>query len=441
MNVWLITIGEPIPLEGKKNDRLLRTGYFAQLMAQNGIGVTWWSSTFSHVRKQHFFNNDKFIQSGKNLKIRLLHGCGYRRNLSLDRILDHKQLALKFTKVAKYLEPPAIILSSLPPVELSLAAVKYGKEHNVPVILDMRDMWPDIFIEYIPGFFRPIAKLLMMPMYWEVRKACAGATAITGITDEFVKWGVRRGRRLKSEKDVAFPLGYSTSVPAKREISAAKKFWKTKDVTADNKRFVACFIGTIGRQFDLSAVIRTAQKLEAFQKQFQFVICGAGDMLNKYKELARNSHNFIFPGWVNAIQIRVLMRLSCVGLNPIPDRYDFLATINNKAIEYMSAGLPIISSPEKGVLYDLLKKYGCGMSYTPGDEKGLFTILSRLHETPELLQKMSQNAKQLFSNMFTAEDVYSNMFEYLYNIAKTNNDRIRGGSNYISSIWRPESVI
>ena len=162
---------------------------------------------------------------------------------------------------------------------------------------------------------------------------------------------------------------------------------------------------------------------------------------SRFKGLAENSPSIIFPGWINAAQIHVLMRLSCVGLNPIPDRYDFLATINNKAIEYMSAGLPIISSPKKGVLYDLLQKHGCGMSYSPGDEEVLFSILSKLHETPELLQNMSRNAKQLFSSMFAAEDVYSNMLEYICNIAKTSKDKVKGNVSYNSSIWSPASVI
>ena len=86
----------------------------------------------------------------------------------------------------------------------------------------------------------------------------------------------------------------------------------------------------------------------------------------------------------------------------------------------MSAGLPIISSPEKGLMYDLLKKHGCGMSYAASDEERLFNVLSRLYNNSELLQKMSQNAKQLFNNMFTAEAVYNNMFEHLCNIAENN---------------------
>ena len=81
------------------------------------------------------------------------------------------------------------------------------------------------------------------------------------------------------------------------------------------------------------------------------------------------------------------------------------------------------------------------MSYQPGDEEGLFTILLKLRESPELLQKMSQNAKKLFSNMFVAEDVYSNMLEYLCNIAKTNKNEVEGSFSYSSSIWSPESML
>jgi hypothetical protein len=35
-----------------------------------------------------------------------------------------------------------------------------------------------------------------------------------------------------------------------------------------------------------------------------------------------------------------------VGLDPMPDRYDLVVHINNQAIEYLSGGLPIVSSPQ-----------------------------------------------------------------------------------------------
>ena len=53
------------------------------------------------------------------------------------------------------------------------------------------------------------------------------------------------------------------------------------------------------------------------------------------------------------------------GIDPLPDRYDYLASINNKAVEYLSAGLPVVSSPRHGVLYELLEREECGLVTRP----------------------------------------------------------------------------
>ena len=101
------------------------------------------------------------------------------------------------------------------------------------------------------------------------------------------------------------------------------------------------------------------------------MLCGAGDRFEHYRALAAGLPNVLLPGWVDAAAIHVLMRRSACGLDPLSDRYDFLATINNKAIEYFSAGLPVISSPRRGTLAELLAAEECGLSYDLGDAAGL----------------------------------------------------------------------
>jgi hypothetical protein len=51
MRVWLITVGEPLPLDGP-GERMLRTGILAAFLAARGHEVVWWSSSFDHVRKR-----------------------------------------------------------------------------------------------------------------------------------------------------------------------------------------------------------------------------------------------------------------------------------------------------------------------------------------------------------------------------------------------------
>lgn len=416
--IWIVTIGEPVPYKGDQNERLHRSGYFTNCLAKHGNHVTWWTSTFDHFRKFHYYMHDENIILDKFLNIIMLYGGGYKSNVSLSRIHDHRKIADKFTIQAPNHKKPDIILCSYPPIELSLAAVKFGKKNQVPVVLDMRDMWPDIFMEHFPRLLRPVAKLAAAQMYRNASKACAEATAITGITEAFIDWGIAKGKRRRSRWDKAFPMGYVSQPPAGKQITEAEGFWHSFGISRDTKDFIICFIGTIGRQFDLESVIEAARKISHSGRRIRFVFCGTGDRLEYFQKSSANLSNILFSGWVDAAKIFVLMRRSAIGLDPLPDRYDFLATINNKAIEYMSAGLPIISSPNRGVLFELLKMHECGISYPAGDSDALVATLIRFYDDPEKLRIMSQNALRLFQEKFTAEKVYPSMMEHLKLIAE-----------------------
>jgi glycosyltransferase involved in cell wall biosynthesis len=238
--------------------------------------------------------------------------------LSFKRILDHRQIAGKFSALARREErKPDIILASLPTIELSLAAVRHGRENGVPVVLDIRDMWPDIFVEAVPVVLRPLARILLIPMFRDARTACAGATAITGAIEGFVPWGLKRGGRLRTGLDRAFPMGYVTRPPADQQILAAERHWDGLGVLEEDAHRTLCFIGTLGRQFDIETVLSAATECSRQNLFWRFVFCGASDRLEEYKKKAQGVGNVFFPGWVNSAQIHVLMRRPAVGLNPL----------------------------------------------------------------------------------------------------------------------------
>ena len=413
MNVWLVTIGEPVPVQEGARDRLHRTGYFAHFLGDHGHEVTWWTSTFDHFRKRHLFMEDSMIKLRPNLRVRLLKGCGYRNNLSLARMRDHRQIAKKFASEAIAAPRPDLLVAALPTIELSLESVLFGKREGVPVVLDMRAMWPDIFMDSAPAPARPLARLVLGPLFSQAHAACAGATAITGITKAFVDWGLARGGRKRSAFDKAFHMGYTIVPPPPEAIAKAEIYWNNLGITKEGGDFVACFFGNVGRQFDLGTVIDAARLLRREGRKFRFVLCGVGDMLDHFKKMAADIRTVLFPGWVGAAEIYVLMRRASVGLDPLPDRYDFLASINNKAIEYMSAGLPVLSSPNRGILRDLLAEHRCGLSCQLGNARELAATLCTLNDDRDLLAELSQNAARLFEQTFQAENVYAAMMNYL----------------------------
>ena len=420
MRIWLATIGEPVPMGEGEADRLHRTGGFARFLADRGHSVLWWTSAFDHFRKRHLCRSDETVRFGSRLEIRLLHGRGYRRNVSFSRLADHGVIAEKFAEEsAKRIlqeRPPEIFVAALPSIELGAASADFGADHNVPVVLDMRDMWPDIFVDAAPAPARPVARALLHPMFREARRACSRASAITGITEQFVDWGLARGCRSRTPLDRAFPLAYSSHAPSADAIREAEQQWRRLGVARDGV-FTICFFGSLSRQLDLMHAIDAARLLSQRSVPVRFVICGSGERLVEYRAAAAGLGNVLFPGWVDRASIYALLRLGHAGLDPLPGRYDFLATINNKAIEYLSAGLPILSSPVEGVLAELLRQENCGLSYPERDARSLADLIELLLRRPEWVAAMRQNSAALFRQRFDAENVHLSMESHLERIA------------------------
>jgi glycosyltransferase involved in cell wall biosynthesis len=389
----------------------------ARTLVDAGHEVTWWASSFDHYQKRHVLDTEDAVSPYPGLKIRALRGCGYARNFSLKRFLDYGIVGVKFVRQSGRVDAPDVILCGFPSIELSVASVWYGLKRGVPVILDVKDMWPDIFLDYAPAGLRMLSRLVLWPMLQMSRWACAHATAITGMTDAFVDWGVARGTRTRTQSDRSFPFGYATKGPTDQAIKEAEAFWDSLSVTAAAASRTVCYLGGIGHQLDLSTVIHAARKLAEMEKPIKIVLCGTGDRLDYYREQAKGLDNVLFAGWVGAAEIYVLMRRSYAGLDPLPDRFDFLASINNKAIEYFSAGLPVISSPPCGVLSELISEKHAGLSYKCGDHGRLAQILLELCEQSEKRKTMAGNARRLFEEQFMAEKVYAAMAVYVEMIA------------------------
>lgn len=427
MHIWLITVGEPLPCDGS-NERLYRTGMLANLLVEKGHNVLWWTSTFNHTKKKQRFKSDTLINISGKFKISLLYSIHYKKNISIKRVINHYAIARRFKKISISKKPPDIILSSLPTIELSLAATEYGKSRNIPVVLDMRDMWPDIFVGRAPNCCRWLLRRLLTYMFHQMKVACREATAITGITPGYVEWGLRYAGRNSTRFDKDFPMGYSEESPMQEKIKDAESFWQKHGISSNSDEFIVCLFSSMVRQFELETVIDVARRLEKTCRRFRFVFCGSGDALEYFIKVAKGCGTVLFPGWVNKPEIWTLMRIARVGLAPYRSTEDFIISIPNKAIEYMSAGLPVVSSL-RDTLQELLAKHEAGVTYENNNPDNLFSILCDLYDHPEKLAIMSKNSHALFKERFVAEKVYSNMNDYLEQIACCGCSRGANGRN------------
>jgi hypothetical protein len=162
VKVWIITVGEPLPVDGK-HERLYRSGILCDRMADEGHEVTWWTSSFNHTKRTQRDFDEAEIRLRSNQTIMLVPEPGYSRSVSLRRIASHALCARRFRSMARAAARPDVILVSYPTIELTRAAVGLGKEFGVPVVVDIRDLWPDIFIHVLPQALQAIGRFLLLP--------------------------------------------------------------------------------------------------------------------------------------------------------------------------------------------------------------------------------------------------------------------------------------
>lgn len=406
MKIWLVQIGEPLPIDDQGQARLFRTGILAEVLLSRGHKVLWWTADFYHQKKRVRFGQDKELTLDNGLELQLISGLPYKKNISFKRILNHVQLGCKFSRLLEKRPAPDLVLASYPAIELAWAAVRYGRYQGIPVVLDVRDLWPDIFLDFFPGRTKWLARFLLGPYFWLARQTFAQAAGITGITDEFVRFGLSYARRSWSDRDRTFPMAYQPLKWDDQAIQGAKEWWSSQGVGPG--QFIVCFLGTFTSQRDLKTVIAAAHLVG--DPEIRFVLCGQGDQLPELRDLAGADSRIVFPGWVDGPRICALLEMADLGLAPYVPSANFLQNIPNKPVEYWSFGLPVLSSIQ-GKLGKALEEYGCGLVYEGAED--LAAKVVELKNNPGVCQEMSVQAKGLFAEKYDARQVYKEFARYL----------------------------
>lgn len=412
MRVWIITVGEPLPTEAVQK-RPWRSGIIARMLADRGHSVVWWTSTVNHFDKTLHETGNVITPVSDRLTVRFLHGKLYRKNVSIARFINHMQIGNAFARLAREDVKPDLVLCSLPTLELSEKAVRYGKAVGVPVLLDIRDLWPDEFISALPQALRPLGRFVFASMFGQARRALEGATGIIAISKTYQDWAYRLGNRKPGPFDRVFPHGYpapDSGVPSDAESDA--KLLRALGVDPKRKSF--WFIGTFVGSIDLSTVIEAARALEQ-RDDIQFVISGSGQDDARYRAEASGQTNVIFTGWVDREDIAVLSRHAYAGLGAY--KKGALMSLTNKMCEYLAAGTPILLALP-GEAEQIIVGNGGGVAYEPGNPVSLAATISSLADSPQTRAELSKNARELFVARFSADRIYGEMISFLEDVVE-----------------------
>jgi glycosyltransferase involved in cell wall biosynthesis len=415
MNIWILQSGEPLQLD-KGNHRGMRAINLSNILINRGHHVTIFSSTFNHTKKTHRFLSTTEIEYSAKLKFVLIKSPGYKSNISLNRIWDHIVFAVRLNKyLLKHNEIPNAIFVGFPPIESAFVMLRWAFNRKIFTVLDLKDRWPDIFVQALPDIFSPLGKLFFYPFYYLRDKCLYYSSHFVTISESYSLWINRISKSIKPTT-----VGYLTSnitLGSFEETDVAVNWLKNAGIDLSHRRRLI-FVGSLTRSFDFTLIIKLLDIFRDNNVYLEFLICGTGELEEYFKKIFSGYPNVLFLGWIDKPVIDVLSKNSTALVAPYRNTPDFIDSIPNKVIDSFSRGLPVFSTLE-GEVKDILSKYKVGFFIDNLTLYDSFNEVLRILNQEEDYKEMRDRCLKIYKYKFEFNHVYSNLAKILergYNI-------------------------
>lgn len=405
MNVGIVAGGEPLIIDPAVK-RPFRCGMLADALVRGGHSVHWWTTQFDHVTKRNRHMTGPFHVIDPGYTLHFMAGPVYSRNVSLARIRHNRGVARDLARQLRRDCPDLdVVVVCVPTHELAKVSLQWAAHRGIPVILDVRDLWPDVYLRPVPEGLRSLVRTLLKREFDLAEMNFARATAITAVSQSYLDWALARAGRVATVGDAVFPIGFPGDV-----------FSETSPTIPDSGPFVAVFAGIFGSTYDLETVVTAARIIERDgQRDIRFVLAGDGDQRSVLEQFAVGLSNIEFPGWVDSAQLCELLNRASVGLATYAPGAP--QSLPNKPFEYWAAGLPVVSSLP-GELRCIIETEQVGVHYEAGDARSMVRALYRLYDDRLAVHGASVRSKQLFRRSFSASEIYPAMAEHIVAIAE-----------------------
>lgn len=380
-------------------------GMLAEALEQSGHEVVWWTSTYDHGNRRFRASRSCVVSVSARYEIRLLHTIfAGPRAVSAMRLLNNIAQALVFWWNKDLAAKPDIIVCAMPTPELSWVAARFSVRYGVPLVLDARDMWPDVFIDLIG----PVRLILVSPyvtlMRWMLKYSALNSTACFSITEPFLNWILGYACRSRGKLDGVFPLGFRDS---SEDCGAVEQ-----RCTKGNDLFNVVFLGRLNRTVadDFDSVLTAIDILRPIGIKFRFSFAGDGDFAESMRNRAKAYPEIVFLGQLGSLALNRLKKEAHVALLCVARRKDYQMSLSNKVFDYLSAGLPI-ASRLSGVVGRLINEGRCGFVYDDG--RGLARGLLELAKNENIRRETGVRARIIFDARFSAARIYPSMVVHL----------------------------
>ena len=144
-NVWIVS-NYTMPPKYEMRIKNLRYAYYLQ---KKGISCTLFTASTIHNTKINLITDKSLYIEKEYDGLKYVHiRCSDYSGNGIKRIINMKQFSNRFEKIAPLFKKPDVVLTDIYS-PMFRPIFKYCKKYNIPVYIDVRDLWPLSIVAYL----------------------------------------------------------------------------------------------------------------------------------------------------------------------------------------------------------------------------------------------------------------------------------------------------
>lgn len=386
-----------------------RTMYLFDMMREMGYDVTLVTSDFNHYSKQKR-DIEKFrAEYPEYSRIVILPAVPYKKNISLKRWLSGRLYKRTFIKWFKQNHQNYdLVYTNMPGAETNIAMSKICKRNNIKMIIDVRDLRPEVFRILLKKEW--LYNIVTYGMKLKANRAYNVADELLAVSEEYLQRGLMANNHCKNPKAI-----YIGAILDKF-YNGIEKY--ASEIEKSDGEIWATYAGTLGSTYDLYTLIDVAHSLliKGYY-QIKFKILGQGPESESLKQYAKSLgvNNVDFVGFVDYERMAAYLSKSDMTINSLKARAS--QSIINKVADYFAAGIPILNGSLCKEMQYLVDYYKTGVNFQPENVESLESAILHVINNSEVSNTYGENAKKLALEKFDRKTSYLEIIKTIEDVA------------------------
>ena len=303
---------------------------------------------------------------------------------------------------------PDVVIATTPQFFCAWAGLAVGRLRRRPVLIEIRDLWPESVADL--GALRSRLALGLLDRL--ARWTWAAVDGIVTVGEGYRRGLADRGVDPARVRVVMNGADRELFRPRAADPAAAARLGVAG-------RFVVAWCGTIGLAAGLDVVLRAAAELAARgRRDVVFLLVGDGARLDALRAAAaeRGLDNVVFTGRLDRARIPEVLSCSDACLVHLRALKTFTTVMPSKIFEAAAMGRPVILGV-RGFARRFVEDAGCGLCIEPEDADSLVSAVLRLAGDPALRRRLGE-AGRTCAAAFDRERLAARYLEIIEGVAR-----------------------